>query len=59
MEKIVKDKFKIAIYDVEDKIGTVWERALLFSMISFMELNWISKNKYEEFGNTILHSKCF
>ena len=59
MEKIVKDKFKIKIHDVKDKIRAVWEGANIFSMKPFMKSMWITKNEFEEYGKAILHRKCF
>ena len=59
MEKIVKDKFKIKIHDVNDKISAVWEGAKIFSMKPFMKSMWITKEEYEEYGKAILYRKCF
>ena len=59
MEKKVKDNFDIKIHDVEDKICAVWKGANILSMMSSMKSNWITKDEYQEYGNAILHRKCF
>ena len=37
----------------------VWNGGSIISSISTFKSMWITKTEYEEFGETIVHRKCF
>ena len=53
----MKDEVKV-ISPVERKFA-VWIGGSILSSISTFESMWITKTEYEEWGETIVHRKCF
>ena len=59
MEKIIPFYSRFEVREVEDKIKAVWEGAKIFSKFNKVESSWITRQEYEEYGETILHRKFF
>lgn len=51
-------KSKIKILATPDRTHMVWKGGSILAALSTFQTMWITKAEYEEYGPSIIHSKC-
>ena len=59
MKKLCPEKMKVKVIATPDRKYMVWKGGSTLSTLSTFASMWITKADYEEFGETVVHRKCF
>lgn len=59
MKKLCPEKMKVKVIATPDRKYMVWKGGSTLSTLSTFGSMWITKADYEEFGETVVHRKCF
>ena len=59
IKKLCPEKMKGKVIATPDRKYMVWKGGSTLSTLSTFASMWITKADYEEFGETVVHRKCF
>ena len=62
MRKLAPSSFtarSFGMCQLDDRINNVWVGGSIIASLSTFQGMWISKEEYDEYGPTIIHTKCY
>ena len=56
---IAPNTIKVRVISPEERKVSAWVGGSILSSLSSFQVNWITKDEYDDVGPTIIHRKCF